>query len=339
MSIPSLHDPHGRLHDGDADFDQPPGQQNRLAELVATVAVTSLLRFTTDLERLHDPAGSQQLIGDLPLVPERIGLTGQRTGGPVIEAIEQVASRSQPPRGHPFAHAQRLHTEIIRVGIALDLPRIVFGSQKAGVLAGPCQRAFDVIVRQRHARGDPVVARPHEIERGGKIGEVATGFDAVQIRTAARQWCRAAGQRHVGRQQVIVFAMGERPQDRPTIGLLRQAGQVFAESHTRDLRRDRRKLAADFRRRVRLGIDRIELAGTAAKHDQQDRLRFATSRQITCRRSGGRAGGGEETTGDSATTDRQKTTTIHQVQRFHGEAPNRRAVGGVWLAAGRVQMH
>ncbi len=77
---------------------------------------------------------------------------------------------------------------------------------------------------------------------------------------------------------MVVFAVGQRSQNGPAIGMVGQFWQVFAKLDAGKLGTDRSELATDFRRCVRFRIDRIQLAWTTAEHDQQDRFRFAAAR-------------------------------------------------------------
>ena len=72
--------------------------------------------------------------------------------------------------------------------------------------------------------------------------------------------------------------MRQRTGDRGAVHHLRHIGEQIADLAAGQRRRNHAELAADFRRRLRFGIDPLKLTGRAVKVNQNDRFRPAKSR-------------------------------------------------------------
>ncbi len=81
------------------------------------------------------------------------------------------------------------------------------------------------------------------------------------------------GQDPVRRREVREVVVIHRPDDRQPVRPGRQHREVLADPDARRPRRDRRKAAADLRRRIGLRVPRVELAGPAPHEDEEARLR------------------------------------------------------------------
>src|SRR5215470_1388990 len=75
------------------------------------------------------------------------------------DCLQQRTPVVQPADLDSRCQAQAVHAESRGVGIARDLPGIVPGPEKTGVLAGPGERALDEERRQVDAAGNAVVSR------------------------------------------------------------------------------------------------------------------------------------------------------------------------------------
>ena len=83
-------------------------------------------------------------------------------------------------------------------------------AQESRVLARPCERPFNEVVWQRHARRHAIRSRPDIIKRGGEIGEIAPRLHAIEIAATARHRRWPSRQCDVSRQQMVVFLMSPR---------------------------------------------------------------------------------------------------------------------------------
>ena len=86
------------------------------------------------------------------------------------------------------------------------------------------------------------------------------------------------GQRLVAGQQVLAGLLvggdvgGERPHQGDLVHHLRRVRQVLAELDAGDVRPDGAELAADLARRIRLRVERVQMAGPARQPEQDDRI-------------------------------------------------------------------
>ena len=161
----------------------------------------------------------------------------------------------------------------------------MFGTQKAGVLARPGQRPLNKIVRQGYACRNAVDSRPHPIERGGEIRKIEAGFHPVEIASPARDRRRSSRQCDVRCQQVIMFQVGKRTNDRPSANLFGKFRQVFADRDAVDCGLNCREFTPDLRWCIGFWVERIELAGSAAQQNEQHGFGSPGARR--CGRRGG----------------------------------------------------
>src|SRR5687767_8699789 len=82
---------------------------------------------------------------------------------------------------------------------------------------------------------------------------------------------KLAGQGEIARGAMIDIVVRDGAYDRIAIREASEARQMLADTRRRHRCRDGAKLAADLFRRVRLRIERVELAHAAAGEDEQHR--------------------------------------------------------------------
>ena len=100
-------------------------------------------------------------------------------------------------------------------------------------------------------------------------------MEADEGAAADRDARRGAGHHVVVAGAVVALVVADRADDRQLVGDGRQARQVLREVDAGNLRVDRRELAAEFLRRVRLGIEGFVVGGAAVQPDQDAAVRLA----------------------------------------------------------------
>ena len=150
-----------------------------------------------------------------------------------------------------------------------------FAPRKPACWPGQIERAFHQERRQRDAGRHAVGPRVAVIERRRVARPVVARGDLVELAAGDRR----ARQHVMRRQQMVVFAMGQRANEGTAMHPLGQPRQVFADLQARHRRRDRLELAANLGRRVRLHVERVVMARRPGEKDDDDRLGFAWLRR------------------------------------------------------------
>ncbi len=276
VRVPVLHAAHVRLHDRHAGLDQPPREQERLAERVPAVPVAHrdrLLSMSNAFATL--PEVSTESACCCWSVSFRVSALSASHFCCAFTASSSAMrsfswSTSMPGRG-----AQVVDREVGRVRVARDLHEVVLRAEEAGVLAGPQERAFLKVRRQVDADGMPSGApRKYDAARG-----VVRAVVALRDLVEERARLLVAGEDVVRGDEVVVLAVRQRPDDGVLVRSRRELRQVFADEQAGSLRRDGLELAANLVRRVRLRVERLEVARRAGEEDDDDRLRLLAVRQ------------------------------------------------------------
>ncbi len=101
MRVPGLHDPHRRLHNGNACLDQSLRKQQRLTELVSTIAFPHLFPKLLELEGVRNLTRCQQVESDLLLLSKRRGhRTSRQRRTTIIHRFQQRSPRDHPRTIH-----------------------------------------------------------------------------------------------------------------------------------------------------------------------------------------------------------------------------------------------
>ena len=234
-----------------AGFDQPPGQQQRLAELVPAVAIARRGGLAAQIEaRAHAPVGDQ-FVGafEKPIVAAvQVALDQPRRG---VELLHQAHPTLEPVGGDPRGHRERERPISGRRRIPFEQERIVNASQKAPVLPRhPVRRAGDTEpIGHRDAPRNAGSVGFEIVEHRSGAGKVVAPRLAVAIRLIVR-----AGQRDVRAGDVIGELVRHRADDAEPIGDFRRTGEQFAQFDAGHDGLDRRERTADFRRGGRFWI-------------------------------------------------------------------------------------
>ncbi len=237
----------------DARFHEPPREQTLLPPGIAAVTIAQTGIFTAHVKcplgfgaGEHFPCHLFERIHGLHVI--------QHAGGPLhaVELLPQRHPRTDASGLRRVLHADIGDAKVFGIGIGVDGKRFIgraqVGSAEIGNWAGPN------IIRQR-----PPETSPRIIRDGQKIGMVGAGIELPDVVTS----------KHL----LLADPMAEsgvhhRPQDGELIRNARMAGQEFADVQTRDIRGDRIKRPAVFRRGVRLGIVGFEVARSAVEKDE-----------------------------------------------------------------------
>ena len=254
---------------GHAGLDQPPGQQQRLAERVPAVAVADGRRLAVEPERPGHPAGGEQL--ERPVAGAR-GTPGRRRRGSRL--LQQVAARRHAGRVGARRQARTASMRKVgRVRVLRDEQRVVRRPEEPGVLARPGERPLDQRVRQRDARREPsrrgrtVVERPRRSTASRGATARCPGRDPRWTGIAAPVSSRCVPGR---------WPFSPCDSDRTSAQCCIRAASRGRCSQTwmpGTARVDRLELAADLGRRVRLHVERVDVAHPAGEQHQDDRLR------------------------------------------------------------------
>ena len=162
--------------------------------------------------------------------------------------------------------AQPIHVEVRRVGVARDLQGIVPWPQEAGMLSRNGSDCRHHIRRQVDAAGDAVVARM-QIAQGGRVA-----WPVVARRQPLAAPVGVASQDVVGGHQMVSLAVGKAAHQGVLVGAGGKARQVLADRQSRQTRGNRPEFSTDFRRRIRLHVEHIDMAGAAREEDEDHRF-------------------------------------------------------------------
>ncbi len=124
---------------------------------------------------------------------------------------------------------------------------------------------------------------------------------------------RIAGQQVVGSGLMGAVRRGDGADDRELIHLLGEFRQLFAQLNARDIRPDRLEGAPNILGRVRLGIERVDMAWAAAQPDQNTGdVLLPTGRNLLYHTTGFRIGARLQQAGQSQ-AERCKSPDTHEV--------------------------
>ena len=263
------------LHERHAGLDESPGEQARLAEARAAVAIDRRGLLLREIERGRGRRRCEHFERAQPVLVELARLRELRgsTLG-LTERGEQLLPVGQALRREVFRQLQRRNLRSLG-RVVLEPERVARGAERPAALADD--------------RLLPLVQLPADDEE--RVNRLATrlGGDGLSDDRTERRSRRAgqrlavetgaagaaAGQADRAGDAVVVRLRGERADDRELVGQLREFREEFAESDAGDLRRDRAERPAVFERSVRLRIERVELARPAPQPQEDDGLRPA----------------------------------------------------------------
>src|SRR6266404_5431570 len=128
---------------------------------MAAIAVANGGSLAVDLKGTRDLAGSQHRERQLLLIGQPPpGGRGGKLSLLAIDLLQQDLPVAQPFDLKPLSQTQAVDTKVPRVRAARDLPGIMPGSEKAGMLARPGQWTFHKKRRQVDAARYAIVAGP-----------------------------------------------------------------------------------------------------------------------------------------------------------------------------------
>ncbi len=175
-------------------------------------------------------------------------------------------------------------------GAAIDDPRIDGLAEKARVLPGPdASVGVEDMVRQRDRGGDHAASRVQFADDRPHAGEIV-GRAGVGVLEVHRR-VRPAGEHVIAARRVGVVAAGHAPQDADVVRQPGRLGQKLAQLQSGNRGGNRREFAADFGRRLGLGVPRRMLRRTTHQ-EQDDAVLSATARERRAHPSRLRLGSG-----------------------------------------------
>ena len=137
VRVPALDVPHVDLDDRHAGLHQPLGQQERLAEHVAAVAVADPRVFLAEREGPRDLARQEERIRLLTLVRERVGRRSAFPGLAMLgDLVEQVAAAVEALDAQADGQGEAFLAEVGAVGVLLDLPGVVLRARNPACCPG-----------------------------------------------------------------------------------------------------------------------------------------------------------------------------------------------------------
>ena len=246
-------------HEAAAALDQPPRQQAPLAEPVPPVFVAERVGLGAELEGFARLGGRHQRVGLLEIGVQKLGVRA------VLKSFDGAvdhASQLSPPvdaHGGNVVGRQKvghLEVRVRRVGIQHEgVERL---AEKSGVLP------------VRHiAAGGPHGARNQNVRRNVALRPQEFGGHATDMRILDAALKEPAGLHHL--MPGIVDGCGgviDGTEHGELVGIPRHARENFRNLHARHVGRERLVGAADFRRRFRLHVPGIQLAGRAQQEDE-----------------------------------------------------------------------
>lgn len=251
-------------------LDQAPRQQARLSPGIAPVAIAHPLRFTRKIEGRASLAGGHQVEGMVRQPVPRLDLAAALDRAEMaVDLREQIAAAIQASTRDVAGQIQAFNPVVRQSRIADEPFRLPELAEKARGLSGRGH-----VVVQAHDVGDPnrsqrrhPLARFEHLDDGAKVGpivrlDLASAAGAVGI----------AGQDPVAADVVVVIVRTHRTDDGQLVGVSCGARQQLAEANAGNVGCDRPEGAADFRRRVRLRIERFVLRRSALQPQEDDVL-------------------------------------------------------------------
>ena len=162
---------------------------------------------------------------------------------------------------------------------ALEEPRITRASQHARELPGDgATRAVHDLLGKHDRRRQDVSPRKNGRHEGGDRRPVR-GLRPARVEP--RRQVGTARQHDVVAGTVLVGAVRERAAQRPALASCREHRQVLADPHSGGPCGDRREVAPDVERPIRLGVETLVLGEATREKDEDDRAGRLTRR--SCR--------------------------------------------------------
>ena len=262
------------LHHGHAGLYEAAGKQQGLATHVIAVHGANLGVFLLKIVSVTHGGAEKHVRGHAGIMIEL--LVGGLLGPGQVQLAEQGA-----PVGDAILFKVELQVQLaVRVTVHAA-PRftgrgahkngIVLGTHPAGVLAGLLSAVVEHRVRHadgpRGAGGGVVKVGEHRGQRGPVLAALGLGADRVM-----------AGHVDVHAGTVTAVAMVHGPHQRELLRMLGQLRQVFAVIDARRGGGDVLENSADFRGRLRLGVEGLVMAHAAPSVHDNARLGLALGR-------------------------------------------------------------
>ncbi len=153
----------------------------------------------------------------------------------------------------------------VRLVRALDQPRFVLRAQQSRELTGIHAGVGVIQLLRQDGAGRHDAATLCRVARDGRD---AGQIDRLRFAAAeGRRHSRLAGQHHVRALVVSVFAMGERPHERPQVAPLSQHRQMLADVDAGRVCGDGMELALVLGGPVRLHIERVVLRWSSSQEE------------------------------------------------------------------------
>ena len=257
------------LHQRHARLDQPPRQQHALAELIAAIAIAHRRRFLIQVERPPRACRAQQVERLLRAIVEARDGTAAVDGVEVaVDLLQQREPIARTRSGGTSAGSVRPGSGSRRVRIAVDAAtdrRSGRGSRRPGRARG-CSVVPDVSGSTIDA-GRPAV---------GRRRRCTTRAPGRASRSARRAWRSPSSSAGAARRSASSSRSTSgrcrrwtRPQHADLVDEPRGPRHQLADVHAGHAGGDRLKLAANFERRVGLGIPRLVLRRPAEEEEER----------------------------------------------------------------------
>ena len=188
-----------------------------------------------------------------------------------IHCCQQCLPLCEPLTAHVFLRLQFTHTEVFVARVFCDEKRIVRTAEKSRVLAGRLRRSVVQHEGKLHAGWQVGRRRPVLGDDRAEIGIVVL----LRVRLAGNRFGLAdfaPHQRAVHRRVVAQHLVVHRPHDAQLLHVPGDVRQMFADRHSDNRRRNRRKLSPDIHRLPRLHVERVDMTHAAGLKQHQTRF-------------------------------------------------------------------
>ena len=203
--VPVLNVTHVGLYNRDSCLDQTTCQQERLTVSVPAITIAYGKRFPVQFKGLTYFPGGQY--AECLFLLSVIVRASESEAPCRFWFICSSKARRSLRRLCAIIQMQAPDPEIGPVRVLPDVPGIVLGAEKTGVLSRPDERPFHQECRQCYPRGYAVVIGSEVIQSGSITRPIVSRGNLIEL--AARN--RRTRQDLMGCQKVIVFTMSERP--------------------------------------------------------------------------------------------------------------------------------
>ena len=266
-----------------ADFDEPPGEEERLAELRPAVGVADPRRLLREIERPAEAAVGDEVVGALLEPVVLLARVLLEEPGDAVEAAVEFEAVAEPVVGHPLRRREGERLVATQIRIPLDDERIVDRPEESAVLprhpVGGAGDAQPIGERDapRHTRRRGL----QRVEDGAGAWEVVGVGLAILVALVVRP-----GQRDIGAGDVVGELVRHRADDAELVGHRCRALHKLPELDPGDGRGDRPEGATDLGDRPRLRVPQIDVARPSLKENED-----ALPLPAIGRRGGGGRGG------------------------------------------------